>query len=165
MQSEREKCSSAKLSIPLRLFYKIRLFRTGGVIGEFLMLAYLSTALLAMPVRLALLANGHGPLGRLPVGFRAKTRRCLAHTKKSPILQNSRKTSPAHLPTASAAFAGMRKEDSLMETNEYPMIEAFIQLPGFNPNNHSTMQGLFIGSGADAIRPCPVKRGGPFLNQ
>ena len=119
---------------------KIRLFRAGGVIGAFLLLTYLSM-------------------------FRAKTRRCLAHTKKSPILQNSRKTSPAHLPTASAAFAGMRKEDSLMETNEYPMIEAFIQLPGFNPNNHSTMQGLFIGSGADAIRPCPVKRGGPFLNQ
>ena len=124
----------------MRLFYKIRLFRAGGVIGAFLLLTYLSM-------------------------FRAKTRRCLAHTKKSPILQNSRKTSPAHLPTASAAFAGMRKEDSLMETNEYPMIEAFIQLPGFNPNNHSTMQGLFIGSGADAIRPCPVKRGGPFLNQ
>ena len=39
-----------------------------------------------------------------------------------------------------------------METNEYPMIEAFIQLPVFNPNKHYTMRGLFVGSGADATR-------------
>ena len=47
--------------------------RAGGVIRHFLLLTYLSTALLSMPVRLARLANGHGPLGRLPVGFRAKS--------------------------------------------------------------------------------------------
>ena len=36
-----------------------------------------------MPVRLARLANGHGPLGRLPVGFRAKSAVFLAGTQKS----------------------------------------------------------------------------------
>ena len=36
-----------------------------------------------MPVRLARLANGHGPLGRLPVGFRAKSAIFLAGTQKS----------------------------------------------------------------------------------
>ena len=44
---------------------------------------YLSTALLSMPVRLAPLANGHGPLGRLSVGFRAKSSIFLAGTQKS----------------------------------------------------------------------------------
>ena len=48
-----------------------------------LLLMYVSTALLSMPVRLALLANGHGPLGRLPVGFRAKSAIFLASTQKS----------------------------------------------------------------------------------
>ena len=38
------------------------------------------------------------------------------------------------------------------QSNEYPMIEAFIQLPVFNPNKHYTMRGLFVGSGADATR-------------
>lgn len=38
----------------------LRLFRAGGVISALLMLTCLSTALLSMPVRLALLANGHG---------------------------------------------------------------------------------------------------------
>ena len=55
----------------------------GGVIWRFLLLMYLSTALLSMPVRLARLANGHGPLGRLPVGFRAKSAVFLAGTQKS----------------------------------------------------------------------------------
>lgn len=32
------------------------------------------------------------------------------------------------------------------------MIEAFIQLPVFNPNKHYTMRGLFVGSDADATR-------------
>ena len=36
---------------------------------------------------------------------------------------------PAYLPTVSAAFAGMRKEDSLTDANEYPTIEAFIRSP------------------------------------
>ena len=54
------------------LSVKTSLFDVGGVIRRFLPLTYLSTALLLMPVRLARLANGHGPLGRLPVGFRAK---------------------------------------------------------------------------------------------
>ena len=44
---------------------------------------YLSTALLSMPVRLARLANGHGPLGRLPVGFRAKSAISLANAEES----------------------------------------------------------------------------------
>ena len=43
----------------------------------------LEYALLSMPVRLARLANGHGPLGRLPVGFRAKSAIFLAGTQKS----------------------------------------------------------------------------------
>ena len=51
---------------------KTSLFGAGGVIWRFLLLTYVSTALLSMPVKLARLANGHGPLGRLPVGFRAK---------------------------------------------------------------------------------------------
>lgn len=38
------------------------------------------------------------------------------------------------------------------QSNEYPMIEAFIQLPVFNPNKHYTMRGLFVGSGPDATR-------------
>ena len=41
------------------------------------------TALLSMPVRLSRLANGHGPLGRLSVGFRAKSAIFLAGTQKS----------------------------------------------------------------------------------
>lgn len=45
----------------------------GCVIWRFLLLMYLSKALLSMPVRLARLASGHGPLGRLSVGFRAKS--------------------------------------------------------------------------------------------
>ena len=45
--------------------------------------AHLSTALLLMPVRLARLANGHGPLGRLSVGFRAKSAVFLAGAQKS----------------------------------------------------------------------------------
>ena len=44
---------------------------------------YLSTALLSMPARFARLANGHGPLGRLPVGFRAKSAIFLAGAQKS----------------------------------------------------------------------------------
>ncbi|WP_156802963.1 hypothetical protein [Desulfovibrio sp. 6_1_46AFAA] len=55
-----------------RLSVKTSLFGAGGVIWRFLLLTYVSTALLLMPVKLARLANGHGPLGRLPVGFRAK---------------------------------------------------------------------------------------------
>ena len=43
----------------------------------------LEYALLSMPVRLARLANGHGPLGRLPVGFRAKSAIFLAGTQQS----------------------------------------------------------------------------------
>ena len=43
----------------------------------------LEYALLSMPVRLARLANGHGPLGRLPVGFRAKSAIFLAGAQKS----------------------------------------------------------------------------------
>ena len=58
-------------------------FGAGGVIWRFLLLMYLSTALLSMPVRLARLANGHGPLGRLPVGFRAKSTIFLASAEKS----------------------------------------------------------------------------------
>ncbi len=50
---------------------------------RFLLLMYLSTALLSMPVRLARLANGHGPLGRLPVGFRAKSAIFLAGAQQS----------------------------------------------------------------------------------
>ena len=37
------------------------------------------------------------------------------------ILQNP---PPAHLPPVSAAFTGVRKKDTLMETDEYPEIEA-----------------------------------------
>ena len=43
----------------------------------------LEYALLSMPVRLARLANGHGPLGRLPVGFRAKRAISLANAEES----------------------------------------------------------------------------------
>ena len=43
----------------------------------------LEYALLSMPVRLSRLANGHGPLGRLPVGFRAKSAIFLAGAQKS----------------------------------------------------------------------------------
>ncbi len=50
---------------------------------RFLLLMYLSTALLSMPVWLARLANGHGPLGRLSVGFRAKSAIFLAGAQKS----------------------------------------------------------------------------------
>ena len=50
---------------------------------RFLLLMYLSTALLSMPVRLARLGNGHGPLGRLPVGFRAKSAIFLAGAQQS----------------------------------------------------------------------------------
>ena len=56
------------------LSVKTGLFDVGGVIRRFLPLTYLSTALLLMPVRLARLANGHGPLDRLSVGFHAKKR-------------------------------------------------------------------------------------------
>ncbi len=65
------------------LSVKTSLFDVGGVIRRFLPLTYLSTALLLMPVRLARLANGHGPLGRLSVGFRAKSAVFLAGTQKS----------------------------------------------------------------------------------
>ena len=43
----------------------------------------LEYALLSMPVRLSRLANGHGPLGRLLVGFRAKSAIFLVGTQKS----------------------------------------------------------------------------------
>ena len=56
------------------LSVKTGLFDVDGVIRRFLPLTYLSTALLLMPVRLARLANGHGPLDRLSVGFHAKKR-------------------------------------------------------------------------------------------
>ena len=64
------------------LSVKTSLFDVGGIIRRFLPLTYLSTALLLMPVRLGL-ANGHGPLGRLPVGFRAKSAIFLANAQKS----------------------------------------------------------------------------------
>ena len=105
---------------------KIRLFRAGGVIGAFLLLSYLSIALLPMPVRLALLADRHGPLGRFPVGFRAKTRRGLARLKNRQFCKIPAKPAPAHLPTMSAAFAGIRKPH-VMEANEHPAIEAFMR--------------------------------------
>ena len=65
------------------LSVKTSLFDVGGVIRRFLPLTYLSTALLLMPVRLARLANGHGPLGRLSVGFRAKSAISLANAEES----------------------------------------------------------------------------------
>ena len=55
----------------------------GGVIWRFLLLTYVSTSLLSMPVSSLCLANGHGPLGRLPVGFRAKSAIFLARAEKS----------------------------------------------------------------------------------
>ena len=86
------------LPVALRLFYKIRLFRAGGVIGAFLLLTYLSM-------------------------FRAKTRAALPARKNRQFCKIPAKAAPAHLTTVSAAFAGMRKEDSRMEANEYPPIE------------------------------------------
>ncbi|WP_198005369.1 hypothetical protein [Desulfovibrio sp. 6_1_46AFAA] len=59
----------------------------------------LEYALLSMPVRLAQLANGHGPLGRLPVGFRAKSAIFLAGTQKSYFLGF-----PRHQPSACASL-------------------------------------------------------------
>ena len=81
------------------LSVKTGLFDVGGVIRRFLPLMYLSTALLLMPVRLARLANGHGPLGRLPVGFRAKSAIFLASAQKSYFLGFSR-----HQPSACASL-------------------------------------------------------------
>ena len=81
------------------LSVKTSLFDVGGVIRRFLPLTYLSTALLLMPVRLGRLANGHGPLGRLPVGFRAKSAIFLAGTQKSYFLGFSR-----HQPSACASL-------------------------------------------------------------
>ena len=46
------------------------------------------------------------------------------------ILQNP---PPAHLPPVSAAFTGVRKKDTLMETDEYPEIEACSRLPCYKP--------------------------------
>ena len=88
-----------------------------------------------------------------PVTLRLFYKIRLARTKKSSILQNSRKPAPAHVPIASAALAGMRKEGSLMEANESPVIEAFIQLPGSNPNKYYTMLGYL--SSAARMRPAP----------
>ncbi len=65
------------------LSVKTSLFDVGGVIRRFLPLTYLNTALLLVPVRLGRLANGHGPLGRLPVGFRAKSAISLANAEES----------------------------------------------------------------------------------
>ena len=59
----------------------------------------LEYALLSMPVRLSRLANGHGPLGRLSVGFRAKSAIFLAGTQKSYFLGFSR-----HQPSACASL-------------------------------------------------------------
>ncbi|MFR8275223.1 MAG: hypothetical protein ACLU98_02295, partial [Desulfovibrio fairfieldensis] len=78
-----------------------RLFRAGGVIGAFLMLKYLIT-------------------------LRSKTRRCLARTKKSPILQNSRKTSSRSLADCVGCVCGY-KDGALMKSNDYPAMKAFIR--------------------------------------
>ncbi|MEE0816022.1 MAG: hypothetical protein U0M13_10200, partial [Desulfovibrio fairfieldensis] len=60
--------------------------------------------------------------------LRSKTCRCLARTKKSPILQNSRKTSPRSLADCVGCVRGF-KEGTRMDANEYPTIKAFIRLP------------------------------------
>ena len=59
------------------------LLGAGGVIRRCLLLTCLSTSLLSMPVSSLRLANGHGPLGRLPVGFRAKSAIFLVSAEKS----------------------------------------------------------------------------------
>ena len=80
---------------------------------RFLLLMYLSTALLSMPVRLARLANGHGPLGRHPVGFRAKSAIFLASAQKSYFLGFSR-----HKPSACASLR--RSKDGFASFCSFP---------------------------------------------
>ena len=71
---------------------------------------------------------------------------CQAFYSVAGILQFPQNQLPAHLPTVSAAFAGMRKEDALMEANEYPTIEASFDYPETKDKARLTAPRLWIHS-------------------